>query len=160
MVLKNNSEALATFPNWENLFQSGDICHCEHCRSVLSPAAYFTDLLMFLRDRNAANPAFTVKDILFKRRPDLGYLELNCENALTTLPYVDVVCEVLERVAAAGESDVELTGFDAMPAGVAAAKAAVAALSASINVGTEFTLSQVDRRTRSLGDAAATRHYS
>jgi len=146
MVLKSGSAALAKFPNWENLFQSGDICHCEHCRSVLSPAAYFTDLLMFLRDRRAANPAFSVKDILFKRRPDLGYIELNCENALTTLPYVDVVCEVLERVVAAGENDVELVGFSAIPAGSAAAKAAVtAALSAnSISIGTEFTLSQVD----------------
>jgi hypothetical protein len=145
-VLKSSHPALANFPNWNNLFQSGDICHCEHCRSVLSPAAYFTDLLMFLRDRKAANPAFTVKDVLFKRRADLGYLELNCENALTTLPYIDVVCEVLERVIAAGENDIELTGFGVMPAGSAAAKAAVAAAlsAADIDAGSDFTLSQVD----------------
>lgn len=145
-VLKSSHPDLSKFPNWNNLFQSGDICHCEHCRSVLSPAAYFTDLLMFLRDRRAANPASSVRDILFRRRPDLGYLELNCENALTTLPYVDVVCEVLERVVAAGENDVELAGFAAMPPGSAAAKATVAAaLAASgVDVGAEFTLSQVD----------------
>ncbi|RPJ61520.1 MAG: hypothetical protein EHM23_06595, partial [Acidobacteria bacterium] len=145
-VLKNGNGMLAKFPNWENLFQSGDICHCEDCRSVLSPAAYFTDLLMFLRDRASKKPGLTVKDVLFNRRPDLGYLELNCENALTTLPYVDVVCEVLERVVAAGENDIELVGFDAVPAGSDAAKAAAgAALSAAgIAVGPEFTLSQVD----------------
>src|SRR4029450_13846820 len=96
------------------------LCDCEQCRSVLSPAAYFTDLLMFLRGRKAINPARTVKDVLFDRRPDLGYLELNCENAYTTLPYVDVVCEVLEAVVANGENDLELPGFVSMPAGHAA----------------------------------------
>ena len=156
-VLKSSHPDLKTFPNWENLFQSGDICHCEQCRSVLGPAAYFTDLLMFLRDRRAANPALSVKDILFKRRPDLGYLELNCENALTTLPYVDVVCEVLEQaVDAAGDNDLVLTGFNAVPAAAAARKGAVAgALAAALNdaankgkekiaLGSDFSLLQVD----------------
>jgi hypothetical protein len=149
-VLKSSHPDLKKFPNWQNLFKTGDICHCEHCSSVLSPAAYFTDLLMFLRDRNSTRPKaggfHSVKKILFDRRPDLGYIELNCENALTTLPYVDVVCEVLEYVVAAGKNDVELAGFNVMPAGSAAAKAAVAAaLSAKkISIGNEFTLSQVD----------------
>lgn len=156
-VLRNNHPDLKTFPNWDNLFQSGDICHCEQCRSVLGPAAYFTDILMFLRDRRAANPALSVKDILFKRRPDLGYLELNCENALTTLPYVDVVCEVLERaVDAAGDNDLVLTGFKTIPAAVAARKGAVAsALTAALTdpvndgkeivaLGADFSLLQVD----------------
>ncbi|HEV7472755.1 MAG TPA: neuraminidase-like domain-containing protein [Pyrinomonadaceae bacterium] len=110
-VLLNNNSALESFPNWNNLFQAGDLCECEACRSVLGPAAYFADLLVFLKDRKAANPAQTVKDILFDRRPDLGYLELNCDNALVTLPYVDVVCEVLENVIAAGAGDVELMGL-------------------------------------------------
>lgn len=151
-VLKSSHPDLATFPNWNNLFQTGDICHCEHCGSALSPAAYFTDLLMYLRDRSSlrakAGGGFdSVRDILFDRRPDLGYLELNCENALTTLPYVDVVCEVLERaVDAAGDNDVELTGLAAIPAGGAAAKVAVKAALDAKNVayGGDFTLSQVD----------------
>jgi hypothetical protein len=151
-VLKSSHPDLAKFPNWNNLFQTGDICHCEHCRSALSPAAYFTDLLMYLRDRSSIKPKggggfYSVRDILFDRRPDLGYLELNCENALTTLPYVDVVCEVLERaVDVAGDNDVELTGLAAIPAGPVAAKAAVKAALDSKNVayGSDFTLSQVD----------------
>ena len=144
MALKNNSAALSTFPNWNNLFKTGDLCECEHCRSVLSPAAYFADLLMFLKDRKAKNSAHTVKDILFARRPDLGFLELNCDNALIPLPYIDVVCEVLEDVVAAGENDLELTGFTAMPA--AAAKAAIAAAftAKNISLGADFSLSQVD----------------
>ena len=84
LALRNSHAELSNFPNWNNLFKTGDICECEHCRSVLSPAAYFADLLMFLKDRKAETngPGQTVKDMLFRRRPDLGYLELNCDNAL------------------------------------------------------------------------------
>ena len=144
-ALNNGNEALSTFPNWNNLFKSGDLCECEHCRSVLSPAAYFADLLMFLKDRKAADSTSTVKDVLFRRRPDLGYLELNCDNALTPYPYIDTVCEVLENAVAAGENDLELPGFTAMPADATAAKADVAAAFAAqrISLGSDFSISQV-----------------
>jgi hypothetical protein len=39
---------LKVYPTMESLFGSLDFCDCEHCRSVLSPAAYFVDLLKFL----------------------------------------------------------------------------------------------------------------
>ena len=161
-ALQNDSEALSNFPNWNNLFQTGDLCECEHCRSVLSPAAYFADLLMFLKDRNSKRSKlgggfYSVKDILFDRRPDLGFLELNCDNALVPLPYVDVVCEVLEDVVdVTGENDLELVGFTAMPAPpLSTQKAAVtsafqAAFNSPINngkekieLGSDFSLSQV-----------------
>jgi hypothetical protein len=144
LALHTDAQALTSFPNWDTLFATGDLCECEQCRSALSPAAYFADLLMFLKDRKAKDPARTVKDILFKRRPDLGFLELNCDNALTTLPYIDVVCEALEQAIAADE--IELPGFTAMPADPAAAKAAVAgALAAQgIRLGAAFSLRQVN----------------
>jgi Tc toxin complex TcA C-terminal TcB-binding domain/Neuraminidase-like domain len=161
-VLKNNNAALSTFPNWNNLFTAGDLCECEHCRSVLSPAAYFADLVMFLRDRESTKPKsgggfYSVKDILFDRRPDLGYLELNCNNALTPFPYIDTVCEVLEdAVDDAAENDLELAGLSAIGTPPTAAdKAAVAtafenAFADPVNVGKEqiklgadFSLSQV-----------------
>lgn len=157
MALKHDSSALSEFPNWQNLFKTGDLCQCEHCRSVLSPAAYFSDLMMFLKDRKAANPARTVKDILLRRRPDLGFLELNCDNALTPLPYIDVVCEVLEdAVDAADANDLEITGLDLIPKDAEAAKAAVAAAFAAalanqvndgkekIQLGDDFSLSKVE----------------
>jgi len=145
-VLKNNNDALETFPNWNNLFQGGDLCECEQCRSVLSPAAYFADILVFLRDRAAANPAQSVKDILFKRRPDLGYLELNCDNALTPLPYVDVVCEVLESVIAKDENDVELVGLINIPDNSAPSRTLVGGAldNQGLHVDEGFSLSQVD----------------
>jgi hypothetical protein len=40
-------------PTLENLFGSLDFCDCDHCRSMLSPAAYLVDLLHFV-DRDEA----------------------------------------------------------------------------------------------------------
>ena len=70
-ALQMNTGALTMFPNWDSLFQGGDLCSCDHCRSVLGPAAYFADLLMFLADRTTADGS-SVKDLLLSRRPDLG----------------------------------------------------------------------------------------
>jgi hypothetical protein len=41
-------ELLKQYPTIESLLGSQDFCACEHCRSVLSPAAYLVDLLKFL----------------------------------------------------------------------------------------------------------------
>jgi hypothetical protein len=49
------------FPTLESLFGSLDFCECEHCRSVLSPAAYLVDLLQFL-DREPQIWNNTLKD--------------------------------------------------------------------------------------------------
>src|SRR4029453_16033105 len=37
LALHNDNQALASFPNWDTLFATGDLCECEQCRSVLSP---------------------------------------------------------------------------------------------------------------------------
>ncbi len=157
LALKSGNEDLSRFPNWNNLFKAGDLCDCEDCRSVLSPAAYFADLLMFLKDRESHTGNGKVKDVLFRRRPDLGFLELNCENALTAFPYIDTVCEVLEDVVdTTDENDLELTGFTAIPAGDVAAKAAITKAfkdafadpvnkdKEKIDLGDSFSLSQVN----------------
>ena len=89
-------------PNWAEFFGSTSYCECTHCRSVLSPAAYLVDLLSFLEKRDlqprengaALEPAL---DVLFGRRPDIGEIELSCENTNTPLPYVDLVNEILEN---------------------------------------------------------------
>jgi hypothetical protein len=36
------------YPTLEGLFGEMDFCACEHCRSILSPAAYLVDLLLFM----------------------------------------------------------------------------------------------------------------
>lgn len=42
------TELIKQYPTLETLFGSLDFCECEHCRSVLSPAAYLVDLLQFI----------------------------------------------------------------------------------------------------------------
>jgi hypothetical protein len=81
----------AAQPDLETLFGSMDYCSCQECLSLYSPAAYMTDMLNFLRTYvpNAYNE-------LLRRRPDLKYIDLTCKNTNTTLPYVDLVNELLE----------------------------------------------------------------
>ncbi|KAH6949413.1 hypothetical protein BKA56DRAFT_289382, partial [Ilyonectria sp. MPI-CAGE-AT-0026] len=92
----------------EALFGSLDYCECSDCNSVNSPAAYFVEVLQFLRNNNlhwdktkwphSGDPgiADTALDALFARRPDLGNIELTCANTNTVLPYIDLANEVME----------------------------------------------------------------
>lgn len=101
--LAKRPKEVAGFPDWASLFGSLSFCECEHCRSVYSPAAYLVDLLDFLK-KNHLKPAesqdedeISALDVLFQRRPDIGEIELSCENTNTPVPYVDLVNEILEN---------------------------------------------------------------
>jgi len=94
-------------PDWETLFGPFDLCQCEHCGSVLSPAAYLVDTLRWLDERNSSVAGNSVKDILFIRRPDLGEVQLTCDNTNTPLPYVDLANEVLENAISAPVFNIE-----------------------------------------------------
>ncbi len=92
------------FPNLKSLFKLTDACACEHCRSVYSPAAYLVEILQFLDKRSVTDLTVTphvtariAKDVLLQRRPELAEIDLGCENANTPLPYIDLVCELLEE---------------------------------------------------------------
>ncbi|KAM7187809.1 hypothetical protein V8F33_011024 [Rhypophila sp. PSN 637] len=124
-VLFNKPGLLTTVGNAETLsrglspadnnlsawFGDLDEVGCEDCCSVTSPAAYFVDLLRFLKNQPALpNPSSTdQKDIpapvsaensllrkLLMRRPDLGDLLLSCRNTSELVPYIDLVNEALE----------------------------------------------------------------
>ena len=113
-MLQSVADAQAVPLNLEALFGSIDYCECDDCLSVYSPAAYFVEILQYLRNNNlgpdptnpgSPSPGIRTdpKDIsntplekLFRRRPDLGCLELTCENTFTVLPYIDLVNEVME----------------------------------------------------------------
>jgi ribosomal protein L7/L12 len=113
------NELIRRFPTMESLFGSMDYCECEHCRSVLSPAAYLVDLLQFIDPepglwgnflahwkakhsnqdyphRDVDGKAMKPYDVLVERRPDLPHIPLTCENTHTALPYIDIVNEILE----------------------------------------------------------------
>jgi hypothetical protein len=92
-------------PNLATLFQLVDLCECEDCRSVTSPAAYLVDVLEFIKQREVIDktlpspaPSTGAQEILFKRRPDLWEIDLSCDNTNVPVPYIDLVNELLEEV--------------------------------------------------------------
>ena len=115
-AVANIMRVLPATPTMESLFGSMDYCECDHCRSVLGPAAYLVDLLKFLdpdplawegfradwakRHNGEPYPNGTPYDELMTRRPDLAHLGLSCENTNTELPVIDIVNEILEFLVA------------------------------------------------------------
>jgi len=97
---QTSSDSVPAYPTLETLFGSMDFCSCADCRSVLSPAAYLVDLLLFLDKppASAGNP----QAVFLTRRPDVQYLPLTCENTNTPMPYIDVVNETMEYYVANG----------------------------------------------------------
>ncbi|MFC7448962.1 neuraminidase-like domain-containing protein [Rhodococcus daqingensis] len=98
----------------EGLFGSFDFCACTHCRSVLSPAAYYVELLEMPEMTDVAHEGANPITKLFARRPDLRHIVLSCENTNVVLPYVDLVNEVLEHYVVNGDLD-EFTGHETAP---------------------------------------------
>jgi hypothetical protein len=92
--------------NLEALFGDQGFCACKHCDSFFSPSAYLTDLFLYLNKVKVSSQASTdpsqdtALEKLFKRRPDLGNIDLNCKNSHTPLPYIDLVNEVMEATIA------------------------------------------------------------
>jgi len=103
---------LKAIDGFDDLFGNQDFCDCGHCRSILSPGAYFTDLMYFIEEnvsKKLFDPQrFTHPLYLKNRRPDLWSLKLTCENTTKEIPYLECVNDVLEAYIkkAVGVSDV------------------------------------------------------
>lgn len=100
-----NAGDVIAYPTLESLFGEMDYCACEHCRSILSPAAYLVSLLQFIDLKRYNNQGVELPktyagenplDVLLERRPDIQYLQLTCENTNKPLLYIDLVNETLE----------------------------------------------------------------
>lgn len=81
--------------NLRRLFGSIDSYYYDDSLSLLSPAAYLTDLLRFLENvsnRNGSN----AYNVLVARRPEIPHILLNKKNSETLVPQIDLVCEALE----------------------------------------------------------------
>lgn len=92
---------LMRIPGFAELFGNQNYCSCQHCQSVLSPAAYFVDLMKFVED-NVLSPTFSLPNQnhplnLKLRRPDLWTLELTCANTNEVVAHLDIINEVLEN---------------------------------------------------------------
>jgi hypothetical protein len=113
-VVPSNTGDVVAYGTLENLFGSMDFCACDHCRSILSPAAYLVDLLQFIDQdpvAGTAQPKENPQTVLFDRRPDLQHLPLTCENTNTVMPYIDVVNETLEYFIANNVQQLSLKGY-------------------------------------------------
>ncbi|MDR0363668.1 MAG: hypothetical protein LBH92_01395 [Bacteroidales bacterium] len=97
-----STEANNGLPTIKDLFGSQDYFSYPANRSMLSPAAYLMDLLQFLK--NAGGNKLTK---LLQRRPDIEHILLNCSNTENSMPYIDLVNEVLE-MAVSGVSSTNL----------------------------------------------------
>jgi hypothetical protein len=86
-------------PTLRALFGDPDGCACDHCSSVLSPAAYFVDLLQFIKNSNLDQLLLGTASVV-GRRPDLQDVELSCNNTNTVVPAIDLALEVLENAVA------------------------------------------------------------
>jgi hypothetical protein len=106
---------LTNLPDLQALFGSLDSFQCADCQSVLSPAAYLVDLLQYIGQIGAtgfpvttpATPANACQ-ALFMRRPDIQYVALSCNNTNITIPYIDLVNEILEAAIAPPATPVTL----------------------------------------------------
>ena len=98
-----NPGTLANLPDLQALFGSQDYFACEDCQSIYSPAAYLVDLLQYLT-RFTVTPQVpgiaNACDAFLVRRPEVQNIALTCSNTNVTLPYIDLVNEVLEAIIA------------------------------------------------------------
>ncbi len=100
-VIPSQDQFFQPLKGFAELSSNQPWCECEHCQSVLSPAAYFVDLMYYIEE-NVLKDSFRNGQKkhplhLQVRRPDLWELELTCKNTNDYVPYLDVVNEVLER---------------------------------------------------------------
>jgi hypothetical protein len=130
---------IAEQPDLKALFGPTDVCECMHCRSIYGAAAYFVDVMRFLRNRLVKDTTLppgpstkTAKDVLFSRRPDLGEIDLNCDNTDVPVPHIDIVCELLEEAIA---PDAGFTFAGAVVAGKASPALLTAVRAAGFEIG-------------------------
>lgn len=108
---------LQQLEGYSTFFGEQDYCKCKHCQSIISPAAYFVDLMVFLK-KNVLDEHFTgakASHVLnpYNRRPDLWSLPLTCESTHALVPYLAIILEVLENYIARG-SGVDLANRDSV----------------------------------------------
>lgn len=89
---RNLKQLLRDTPSYEELFGDTDYYEVEEADSIYGPAAYLTDLLRIV-DQYVANVPQGLK--LDDRRPDINQIKLTAENTNTTIPYLQIVNEVL-----------------------------------------------------------------
>ncbi|MCD4813873.1 hypothetical protein K8S19_09315 [bacterium] len=76
--------------SYDEMFGDIERHEVDEARSVLSPAAYFTDLMLLKEKTNQKS-----EEDIDKRRPDISAIPLDWENTFDETPYLDIVNEVM-----------------------------------------------------------------
>jgi len=103
-------------PSYEELFGGLNYTQCQECQSILSPAAYFVDLMRLI-DGYVSKPGHK-RLSLRARRPDLWMLPLDCDSTNEEVPYLQIVNQILEAQvkfrleAATKEKNTQMTTAD------------------------------------------------
>ncbi|MFO0291632.1 MAG: neuraminidase-like domain-containing protein [bacterium] len=109
MNVNHVSENIPTYfeslSSYQEIFGSLNYCECSECQSIFGPAAYLVDLLRII-DKAITVPNTTKVKLednipdglkLFDRRPDLAKIQLTCANTNNTVPYLQIVNQILEQ---------------------------------------------------------------
>ena len=81
----------------QKLFGSLNYVQCDPCQSIFGPAAYFVDLMRIIDDKITGKNNIPENLKLDQRRPDLKEIPLTCDNTKDTVPYTQIVNEVIAR---------------------------------------------------------------
>ena len=95
-------QSFATLDGYDSLFGSQSYCDCAHCASILGPAAYFVDLMDFVKRETSGQVPVGDRLALKVRRPDLWTFPLTCSATTDLVPTLAIVNEVLENAVATG----------------------------------------------------------
>ncbi|NEQ66041.1 MAG: hypothetical protein F6K21_11170 [Symploca sp. SIO2D2] len=88
---------LSEIPGYDDLFGSLDYYEVEHCQSILSPAAYFVELMWYIDEYYTSQLQGAGDFTLDNRRPDLKKIELTCENSLDSVPFLHILNDILRQ---------------------------------------------------------------
>lgn len=101
---------LRRMPGLAEYFGSQDHCRCRHCQSIVSPAAYFVDLMQFIETNVLGEPNFPPDDgphppyceanplhLRCRRRDLWDSVRLDCHTTHELVPYLEIINEILEN---------------------------------------------------------------
>lgn len=102
LPLPDTKSFLKDIEGYDDLFGNLGTCQCEHCKSILSPAAYFVDLMHFV-STNVTSKYFAGANekhalALKQRRLDLWNVPLTCASTDIEVPTLELINPVLENL--------------------------------------------------------------
>ena len=103
MKVNNVGQNITSFfeelPSYQELFGSLDYYEVDEAKSIFGPAAYLVDLMRIVDEYIEKDSTIPTDHTLDARRPDLRKILLTSENTYKTIPYLQIVNEILVNIA-------------------------------------------------------------